>query len=180
MAMIVAPGWQWQELLSHIMNPCQESLCLLSLRLCRARGRWKIKLKCNLVSQRNSPEVKWKIGRNAILFRKGNPLKVKVKEILQRWNVFTWKGWPWRPPSAISKAGEEWIRPWCGTPGRSPQTQDPGELLIKVTQIIMTNYLWVQAWSIFGTEVPKHRILVKWSWYRSHSSSSPEANCYVR
>ena len=37
----------------------------------------------------------------------------------------TWKDWPWLPPSAISREGEELIRPSGGTPCRSPQTQDP-------------------------------------------------------
>ena len=38
---------------------------------------------------------------------------------------FTWKDWPWLPPSAISREGEELIRPSGGTPCRSPQTRDP-------------------------------------------------------
>ena len=37
----------------------------------------------------------------------------------------TWKDWPWLPPSAISREGEELIRPSGGTPCRSPQTRDP-------------------------------------------------------
>ena len=89
---LAAPGWQWQELLSHIRIPSQESPCFLSLALCRATER------CH---EKKSKSF--------------HPVEV----------FFTWKDWPWLPPSAISREGEELIRPSGGTPCRSPQTRDP-------------------------------------------------------